>query len=351
MNYKEFNVALPIHDNNVVIIDGIVQYDTANIVNVRLMDGTEPFDFTGYTNVFVEIMKPDGTHVQACATGNPNIDNDNNPYTIQILDPSEGRIAFTLKGQATILTGTHFCQLVVAGDGKTLSSARFNYYVGDAVSNDVDPDSVTSSDDYASLRNMIAQNSLIAGAEESRVDAETLRKLAEIERANMFSQLENDITEYLQNATGYVEQTEDYMEQAEMFAELAQNPSAEIITALVMQLGLVTQEYVDALVSNATSDFDAGSYLALNKLLQIRRGSEAELPNLQIGELGWSTDSEILYVGGMDENVPVSGTYIAGEEEPSRTDILWIDTSNAAGNSIKYHDGTEWQPTATATFA
>lgn len=31
MNYKEFNVALPIRDNNVLVIDGVVQYDTANI--------------------------------------------------------------------------------------------------------------------------------------------------------------------------------------------------------------------------------------------------------------------------------------------------------------------------------
>ena len=55
MNYKEFNYAVPIKDNNVVIIDGIVQYDTANILNIRLMDGTEPFDLLGIQRCFLKL--------------------------------------------------------------------------------------------------------------------------------------------------------------------------------------------------------------------------------------------------------------------------------------------------------
>ena len=120
MNYKEFNVLLPIRENNVKIIRGLVQYDTANIVNVRLMDGVESFDLTGYTEVFIEILKPDGTEIHACVTDDPEINNDNNPYMIQIKDPAEGRISFTLKDQATVLTGTHFAQIVVLVQGKPL---------------------------------------------------------------------------------------------------------------------------------------------------------------------------------------------------------------------------------------
>lgn len=349
MNYKEFNVALPIHDNNVVIIDGIVQYDTANIVNVRLMDGTEPFDFTGYTNVFVEIMKPDGTHVQACACGDPLIDNDNNPYRIQIIDPVEGRISFTLKGQATILTGTHFAQITIMGAGDALTTARLNYYVKDTVSSDEDSVFLESLDDYASLRNLIAKCSAIATAEEMRVDAETLRKLAEIQRENDADELEREITEYLSNAEEYVQKTQDYMEEAERFAQLAQNPSAEIMEELITGLGLATENYVTETVENATGAFNAGTYSNLDKLLQIRRGNDSAVPTLEDGELGWSSDAQTLYVGSPNGNVPINGVYVASTTAPGRTDILWIDIS--AGSVVKYYNGTAWTPTATAAFA
>ncbi|MFQ9811219.1 MAG: hypothetical protein ACLRYB_18225 [Segatella copri] len=69
MNYKEFNVSLPVNTNNVVVVDGIVQYDTANIVNVRLMNGVEPFDFAEIHEVFIEILKPDGTHIRNLRDG------------------------------------------------------------------------------------------------------------------------------------------------------------------------------------------------------------------------------------------------------------------------------------------
>ncbi|MDO4745435.1 MAG: BppU family phage baseplate upper protein [Bacillota bacterium] len=349
MNYKEFNIALPIKANNVVLIEGLVQYDTANIVNARLMHGTEPFDFTGYTEVFMEILKPDGTHIQACATGDPEIDNNNNPYTIQIVDPEEGRVTFTLSGQATLLTGTHFGQLTIMGDGEALSTARFNYYVGDTVANDTDPDDVVSSNDYASLRNMIAQNSLIATEELVRVDAETQRELAEDEREARVQEIIDYITEYLQNAVGYVEQTADYMEAAERFAELAQNPSAEIMASLISELNLASEEYVDTSIENAAADHDGGTYATVNKLMQFRRGLDADIPELEEGEPGWSTDAETLYVGGANGPVPINGTFVASLTEPERHDILWIDLS--AGASIKYYDGSAWQPTATATFS
>lgn len=349
MNYKEFNIALPIRDNNVQLFEGVVQYDTANIVNVRLMDGIEPFDFTGYTEVFIEILKPDGTHVNACVTDDPEIKDDNNPYCIQVLDPAEGRISFTLKDQATVLTGSHFGNITIMGDGKSLSTAKFNFCVGDNVASDTIPDNVESSEDYASLRMLVARNSLIAAEERVRVDSETQRGIAELHREERMQLLEDEINNYLSNAVGYVEQTEDYMEVAEKFAELAQNPSKEIIADLIAELDLASEEYVDTNIENATAGFDAGSYEQVEKLFQARRGLDAELPSLEQGELGWSTDAKTLYVGGSDGPVPINGTFVASIEEPARHDVLWIDVS--AGCAIKYHDGASWQPTATATFA
>lgn len=352
MNYKEFNISLPISTNNVAVVDGIVQYDTANIVNVRLMDGVEPFDFRGYTEVYIEILKPDGTHIQSCVTDDSDVNSDNNPYVIHVVDPKEGRISFNLQGQATILTGTHFGQIMITSGGKILTTARINYYVGDTLQSDADPSGITSSGDYSSLRTLIARNSAIATAERDRVDAETLRKLAELAREERIDELENAITEYLNNAVSYVEQTQDYMEQAEAFAQLAQNPSAEIMQQLIAELDLAAESYVDTSVANATRNFDAGSYTDeadTKKVLKVRRGNDADIPALDVGELGFSTDSLTAYIGGGSGNIPLNGVYVAQSSAPTRKDILWVDTS--AGGAIKYWDGDSWEPTATAVFA
>lgn len=346
MNYKEFNVAIPIKANNVLIVDGIVQLDTANIVNARLMDGTEPFDFTGYTEVFIEILKPDGTHIQACVTDDPEINDANNPYTIQVVDPKEGRVSFTLQGQATILTGSHFAQITIMAGGRPLSTARLNYYVGGTLR---DPDiDLTSHDEYTTLLTLINRNSSIAEAERVRVDSETQRKLREIEREERMLEMEADVKDLVDTADERIEATERNAELAKQYAELAQNPSKEIMQALIEELNLVEKLYVDNLVATSVRNFDAGSFTDdadSKRLLKARTGLAAEMPALAEGEFGFATDTKRLYVG----DTPINGVYYAGSEAPEETHLLWIDTS--AGGVVKYHDGIAWQPTATATFS
>lgn len=347
MNYKNFPCILPIRDNNVKIIDGIVQNDTANIIDVQLMEGTEPFDFTGYTEVYIEIDKPDGTHIQACVTDEPDV-NSNNPYSIQIVDAEHGRISFSLTGQAVAVTGTYFAQIIVMGDGKRLTSARINYRVSEAMNTGND---IESSGDYASLQVMMDRLSSMSTNERRRIDTETMRNIAEAAREVRIAELEAEVQEYLLAAEGYVSATEDCMNQAERFAELAQSPSAEIMATLIADLDLASETYVDNSVSNATKNFDAGAYTDTTnkKLLKLRRGIESNIPVLEEGEIAFSTNAHQIYVGSDDGNIPVGGAYIAAPTAPSRTDLLWIDTS--AGGSIKYYDGEAWQPTATATFA
>ena len=181
------------------------------------------------------------------------------------------------------------------------------------------------------------------------MDAETQRKLAEAERTVRMSELEEYIRAYLENAVGYVDQTQTYMETAEQFAELAQNPSAEIMSALISELDLASETFVVDKIEEYAEDYDAGTYDAIAHLLQVRRGKDANVPTLQDGELGWSSDAHVLYVGSAQGNIPVSGVYQASTTAPERKDLLWIDLS--AGGSIKYWDGSAWQPTATVTFA
>ena len=344
MNYKAFNIGLPIKDNNVKIQDGLVQYDTANIVNVRLIDGSEPFDFTGYTDILLDILKPDGHRIVAGITSDG--ENTNNPYQIHVLDPAQGLIRFVLSGQATIITGTYFCTLSLFASGKVLTSARINYYVGESLLNEMDP-GVESTDDYQFLLNLIDRNSNIASAEQDRADAECQRELNEAERQEGFNELENYITEYLKNAATYVNQTKEYMEETERFAELAQNPSAEIITSLINEMGLCTTEYVDTAIEENTQDFIVGDITKKDHKV-FTMGAAATIPALQKGEMGIDSGNNV-YVGGSSGNILISGVYIANETAPAETTLLWIDTGS--NSQLKYHNGSEWVPVSTLAFA
>lgn len=350
MNYKQFYCQIPIKDNNVKIVDGLMQHDTANIIHARLMDGAEPFDFTGYTAVLIEILKPDGNHIQAMVTGDQQASESNNdPYNIQVLDPASGRVSFTLSGQATVLKGTHFAEITVYGGGRRLTSARINYYVGDIL--DDDSFDVSSSGDYLSLRTILNQCQQIAGEEADRNEAETARKENEQIRANTFAENMKELKDYLQHAIEYIDQTRGYMEQAYAYMQLAQEPSAEALSSIISTLGLASTSYVDTAVSDATQDFIAGEFSDTEdekKLLKIRTGTAAQLPALDTGELGLCTDTKQLYAGTPTGNVPVGGAYVASATAPQRTDVLWIDT--ASGNSIKWYNGSEWKATATAVF-
>lgn len=346
MNYKEFNVALPIHDNNVQIIDGIVQLDTANIINIRLMEGTEPFDFTGYTEVFIEVIKPDGTHVQTCVTDDPEVNEDNNPYSIQIVDPAEGRISFTLLGQMTVLTGTHFAQVMIASGGRIMTAARINYYVGDTLS-DVNQ-YMSSESEYTTLLTLINRNSAIASAERIRTDSETQRMLTEKQREERMADMEDAVEELIDTAEERIAETKINAELAARYAQLAQNPSQEILASLIQELNLTEKSYVDNLVATNAKNFNAGLFTDSDddkKLLKVRTGTKAQKPTLVEGEFGFCTDTKRLYIG----DTPVNGVYVARTTAPDETHILWIDTS--AGYVVKYWDGSAWQPTATAVFS
>lgn len=342
MNYKQFNVALPIRDNNVQIVDGVVQYDTANIFNVRLMDGVEPFDFTGYTEVYIEILKPDGTHVQSCITDDPEVNNVNNPYAIQVVDAKEGRLSFTLQGQATILPNSHFMQIIIAGGGRILTTAKLNYYVGGSL---MDPTvDLTSNDEYTTLLTLINRNTSIMDKEKLREQSESDRMTAEAEREARMAEMERDVDDLLKSTDDLVEQCNSAAERAELAKELALNPSATIMAQLIEELNLVEKQYID----NLTKNFDAGLFTdddETKRLLKVRTGTASELPELVEGELGYATDTKRLYVG----DVPVNGVYHVGEEAPTETHILWLDT--ASGGIIKYYDGIDWQPAATVAFS
>lgn len=319
MDYKEFNVGLPIKGNNVKAVEGIVQYDTANIINVRLINETTPFDFTGYTDVIFEVLKPDGTRIV-----------DTEGDNLQILDPAKGMISFILQGQMTLLPGTHYCTITLYANGLKMTTARMNYFVGESI-DDINSTGLTSETDYPLLQQMLAQHSLIKEAERERIDAETARKLAEAKR-------EQTISEFVTESEETIATAREYMEQAKAWAEAAQ------LITLGEPLPVVLQDELKQRLKNINcGEFNEAD---TDKVV-MRHGLDSDLPELSIGEIA-ITQTGSLYAGLDAGNVLLNGVFAAGAEAPVNKRLLWIDTAHA--NAVKWYDGAQWQGIATATF-
>ena len=322
MNKKYFNVPVSLKDNNARIVEGVIQYDTADLFNIKLYDGTEPFDFSGYSTLVFTALKPDGTEYI-----------DTEGEYLDVVDAADGRIAFTLPPALTVLGGMHFCNITIYSNGVKLSSARFNYFVQEALA---EGDNARHTDEYPLLEQLISKLSLIQDAEQMRNEAEALRVLAENERVS--------------DTSGIVAQAQTLALQAQSYAKAAQDWYTLLITYAgdltgVDLSGIATKHDVE----DAVSEIDCGEFEGASvKTIQFRRGSIDNLPALKAGEAAFADDK--LFVGNGQSNVQInSAPFIAQATEPTDTSRLWIDTAN--GNAIKFFDGIAWVGTATATFA
>ena len=162
------------------MLRGIVQFDTLNEVNIRLSDGSKAFNYDGYTNIVLKVLKADGTAYVNSMTDEGS--------KIVATSPVDGIVTVTLAGQATTAVG--LCQSVIEiyEGSDVLTTARFNYEVFEGLNLD---DAVESSTEYPILNNLIADVSALEVAIEK---AEAERVAAEAIRAN--------------EASGYVAQAE-----------------------------------------------------------------------------------------------------------------------------------------------
>lgn len=323
MNKKYFNVPVYLRDNNARIIEGVVQGDTADLFNIKLYDGTEAFDFTGYTMVVLTIIMPDGTEY---------IDKDGE--YLDIMDPAEGRMALTLPASLTAQVGMHFCTVTVYSNGVKLTTGRFNYYTQKGLS---DGNGMTGESEYPIMQKLLAQLSLIADAEQMRMAAEELRVLAENARVSDTAGIVAQVSNLAAQAEGYAKAAKDWYDLLIKFAGDATG---------VELSGIATkQELVEGLSNIDAGTFDGSVY----KCIQILRGVMENLPTLKDGELGFAKEKKQLYIGSDGENVLLNGAcFIAQATAPEDTGKLWIDTSN--GNAIKFYNGEKWDSTSTATF-
>ena len=351
MNNKAFNVSLSLTDNNIKIVRGLVQYDDANLFNIQVLSNGEAFDFTGYTDIVLAIRKPDGTSVITELTEEGD--------TVQIIDAETGMISMQLGGQATVLPGMHFATIGFYGDGMKATTAKMNYFVAEAIDFESD---IQSDDDWPILDQLIAQNSLIAAAEEARILAEQARITAEEARAS--------------NNTGLISTATTLSNLAQQYAEMARNWAAVALATCIpgdywnfviveedgksnlyieyddelypdgYTLPVLTQEQLEARLAA----IDCGVFNEPVDKIQILGGLLEDIPALSERELGFATDTKEMYIGTAEGNqvLNIPG-FVAQATEPTNTGILWIDTAN--GNVIKFYNGTAWVATAAATFS
>ena len=162
------------------MLRGIVQHDTLNEVNIRLSDGSKAFDYYGYTNIVLKILKPDGTAYVDSVGEN-----------VIATSPEDGIVTVYLKGQATAAAG--ICQLVLeiyAGEDK-MTTARLHYEVFEELGVGID----SQSEDYMPVfQNLMAEMSEIK--EDAAVaSGYAARAEAAAGNAEMWAKASQDIAE------------------------------------------------------------------------------------------------------------------------------------------------------------
>lgn len=349
MNNKAFNVSLSLTENYIRILKGLVQYDTGNLFRIKVMSGSEAFDFSGYTSIVMAIMKPDGTSIVEDLT--------TESETLQSINAEAGEIAIQIGGQATVVVGMHFMSLSFYGDGLRTTTAKLNYYVQETDDIEYVPEESTNS--WTAFQSALARLSEIETQESIRVLNEQARIAAEEGRAAEAAGLIATATTLSNAAQTYAEMARNWAavafatcipgeywqfyidENGDLYVQYddSEYPNGYVLPA-------VTEEQLDARLAG----INCGVFNNTVDQIQILRGPFADMPLLEEGEMAWATDQQAMYIGTDTGNVPVGrAAFLVQATEPTENTVLWIDTAN--GNALKFYDGANWVGTATATFA
>ena len=163
---KEFALYVPIKGESVKSVGNVVQNDIGgNKIIIRLTDGKNPIDLTGYTNITFSVLKPDGTYVV-----------DSLGDRIAVVDALQGAISVVLHDNAINMAGSCMATIEVFSGATRVTSARLSFVVTADLTAGADPSSDSS---YPVLLSLIADVSAFVDAEALRVTAETGRVNAE----------------------------------------------------------------------------------------------------------------------------------------------------------------------------
>lgn len=334
MNKKVIPFEVQLKQNNNYIVQGINQNDAGVIFDIKIMDGLEAFNFSGYSIVTLKITKPDKT-ITVDSTDGARID---------IVDAENGHLKINIPTSCTAQNGMHYCRVGFASDDHTLFDAMmFNYYVGDAQA--VDDEDIIGTNEFPVLNNLIASVASALTAEQNRVKNEMDRIEEENERQESFETLVSQMATAIQELENARDSATSLLTQ--VYEAIAQGGSIDISTLEA----LVTKAYLETRLEN----IDCGTpSMGQNTILHIFRGHEENLSDYPpyMGELQYATDSNKLFIGmGGGRRVLINAPcFIVSAVAPTDTSLMWIDTSGLRP-VIKVYISGAWTSCNTAVYA
>lgn len=189
MNKKVLSAVIQLKQNNNKILRGVVQNDTGVILDIRVMDGLVPFDFSGYGIVTIKVVKPDETIYI----------NSNGSDLVDTLNAKTGRFKVGIPASLTAQPGMHFVTIGFGESSNTyFQTVSFNYFVGEDAT--ISDSTIEGSDEFPILTNLIAQFSHMAEELQRFEDEEHDRQTNEAQRELEFLALKQQIEDLKQEA-------------------------------------------------------------------------------------------------------------------------------------------------------
>lgn len=374
MNYKSYPIGVHVNENSVKVLEGIVQHDNGNLFQIQLYDGTEAFDFSGYSVINAAIIRPDETPLADIWTAITAEQADNGEQSviadedttgdveshtflaIQYLDPKNGRITLQVGGEATAQVGMNRMVLEIYSDDVVLTTARINYNVVETA-NKVSASILQNSGGYAALQDLLTECASIIDAERERGNQEAIRREQETARQASVGQMLSDLNEYVSTLSANLEIAQEAAVTSQSWAQSSQ-------AIAIADLPQALQDAINAASASAATINGLTQRLTALEAKTARLSLASETGYIDIpttddlsianyfsahttaGALVLNTDDGALYVGTgsgsytMVKDPDAFPGYIASAEAPTNTDALWVDTAN--GGLLKYYNGSEW---------
>lgn len=375
MNYKSFPIGVHTNENSIKVLEGIVQHDNANLFQIQLYDGTDAFDFTGYSVINVAIVRPDETTVTDVWTmiineagdieyvlADEDTTGDVESHTflaIQYLDPANGRITLQVGGEATAQVGLHRMVIEIYADDVVLTTARINYNVVETV-NKVGASILQESDDYIALRDLLSSCSQIITAEAERANQEAARVDQEKNRQASVTKMLADLSEYVSTLTQKLEIATAAADRAQSWAMSSQAIAVDQLPQALKDAIYNAEASAStindlsgrlSIIENKTNRMDLSSadgYVSLPVVTASTIGNYFATNNTP-GAVVLNTSDNALYVGtGNGRYTVVSdpdafkGVWV-NSTTPSSNNYIWFDS----GNQLKIYKENEWKPVKT----
>lgn len=334
MNKKVIPFEVQLKQNNNYIVQGINQNDAGVIFDIKIMDGLEAFNFSGYSVITLKITKPDQT-ITVDSTGGARVD---------IVDAENGHLKINIPTSCTAQNGMHYCRVGFASDDRTLFDAMmFNYYVGDAQA--VDDEDIIGTNEFPVLNNLIASVANALTAEQNRVRNEMDRIEEENERQESFEELVSQMATAIQELENARDSATSLLTQ--VYEAIAQGGSIDISSLEA----LATKTYLETRLG----DIECGTTSTGEKtVLHIFRGNEVNLTSYPpyMGELQYALDTNKLFIGmGGGRKVQINAPcFVVSATAPTDTSLIWIDTSGSRP-VIKVYISGAWTSCNTAVYA